>query len=77
MVVLLDFFVARGHVGPVGGDVGVDGGGFLVFGNGGGVLSVFEEFVSFGFEGFGFGMTWHGEFGWVAVIGEDGRWVVG
>mmetsp|Transcript_23624 Transcript_23624/g.49877 ORF Transcript_23624/g.49877 Transcript_23624/m.49877 type:complete len:245 (-) Transcript_23624:87-821(-) len=63
--VVRDLFVAGGHVGPVGGDVGVDGGGFLVFGDGGFVAAFFEVFVAFGFEGFCSWVAWHGDGVWL------------
>ncbi|KAL7551336.1 hypothetical protein ACHAWF_014529, partial [Thalassiosira exigua] len=59
-VVVGQLFVARGHVGPVRGDVRVDGRGVAVLGDGRAVVSGLEVLVALGLEGFGAGVAGHG-----------------
>eukprot|EP00804_Cyclotella_cryptica_P000247 CCRYP_010190-RA/>CCRYP_010190-RA protein AED:0.35 eAED:0.35 QI:17/1/1/1/0/0/2/542/218 len=56
LIIILQFFEASGHVGPIGWNIGVDRGGFFILCDGGGVLSIFKVFIAFGFKGFSFGV---------------------
>ena len=59
-IVLVKLLVASGHVGPVAGDVGIEGSRFLVFLDGLGKLARLEKFIALGFDGFGL-WVWHGD----------------
>ena len=58
LLVVAELFVAGGHVGPVGGHSGIDGGGGVVLLDGLGVLAGLEEGVALGLDGFCLSV-WH------------------